>query len=151
MAAVVLIGACDEADVPSGVIGARLPIDLELVVGGLDAPVFVTAAPGDDGRLFVVEQGGLIRVVRDGALLDEPFLDLTSLVTARGEQGLLGLTFHPLYTSNRWLFVHYTDVNGDSRVARYSVSSDPDRAVAGSGLDILHVAQPFGNHNGGMI
>jgi len=151
MVAALLLGACDEADVPPGLIGARLPIDLELVVDGLDAPVFVTAAPGDDDRLFVVEQGGLIRVVREGVLLDEPFLDLTSLVVAQGEQGLLGLAFHPFYASNRWFFVSYTDVNGDTRVERYSVSNDPDRADAESWLEILYVEQPFENHNGGMI
>lgn len=151
MAAVLLIGACDEADGPPGLSGARLPIDLELVADGLDAPVFVTAAPGDDRRLFVVEQGGLIRVVLDGMLLEEPFLDLTGLVGAEGEQGLLGVAFHPLFTSNRWFFVHYTDVNGDTRIERYSASTDPDRADPDSWLEILFVEQPFGNHNGGMI
>lgn len=151
IAAMLLFGACDEADVPPGIIGGRLAIDLELVVDGLDAPVFVAAAPGDDSRLFVVEQGGLIRVVRDEVLLDEPFLDLSSLVVAAGEQGLLGMAFHPLFTSNRWFFVSYTDANGDTRVERYSVSNDPDRADPDSWLEILFVQQPFGNHNGGML
>jgi hypothetical protein len=151
MVAVLVLGACDEADVPAGVIGAKLPIDLELVVDGLDAPVFVTAAPGDDERLFVVEQGGRIRVVREGVLLEQPFLDLSSLVTAGGEQGLLGLAFHPFYASNRWFFVNYTDTDGNTRVERYSVSNDPDRADAESWVGILYVEQPFENHNGGMI
>ncbi|MEX2467170.1 MAG: PQQ-dependent sugar dehydrogenase [Gemmatimonadota bacterium] len=148
---VVGLGACDEADVPSATIGARLPITLELVADGLDAPVFVTTAPGDDRRLFVVEQGGLVRVVRDGQLLSEPFLDLTTLVSFSGEQGLLGLAFHPLYGFNGWFFVNYTDTNGDTRIVRFSVSSDPDRADPDSGLEILFVSQPFSNHNGGML
>ncbi len=145
------LGGCSDVDAPFGTIGARLPIELELVAQGFDRPVFVTAAPGDDRRLFVVEQGGLVRVVRDGALLAEPFLDLTSLVLSGGEQGLLGLAFHPVYTFNGWLFVNYTDTNGDTRIVRFTASADPDRADPGSALEILWVDQPWPNHNGGML
>jgi glucose/arabinose dehydrogenase len=151
MIAALAWGGCTEVDAPFGTIGARLPIELEVVAQGLDRPVFVTAAPGDDRRLFVVEQGGIVRVVRDGELLAEPFLDLTSLVLSGGEQGLLGLAFHPVYTFNGWFFVNYTDANGDTRIVRFTASDDPDRADPGSALEILWVDQPWPNHNGGML
>lgn len=150
--ALLFLAACGTNDVPSGVITDRLPAELELVVDGLDTPVYVTAAPGDfEDRLFVVEQGGLVRVVQGGELLAEPFLDLTAEVTSEGEQGLLGLAFHPVYDFNGWFFVNYTDLNGDTRVVRYSVSSDPNVADESSAFDILLVEQPYENHNGGML
>ena len=149
--AALALGGCTEVDAPFGTIGAQLPIELELVAQGLDQPVFVTAAPGDDRRLFVVEQGGFVRVVRDGDLLAEPFLDLTGLVLSGGERGLLGLAFHPAYTFNGWFFVNYTDTAGDTRIVRFTASQDRDRADPGSGLEILSVDQPQPNHNGGML
>ncbi|MCC6652605.1 MAG: PQQ-dependent sugar dehydrogenase, partial [Candidatus Eisenbacteria bacterium] len=79
-------------------------IRAEVVVRGLRAPVFVTAPPGDP-RLFVVEQPGRIRVIRDGRLVERPFLDLTDRVGYGGERGLLGLAFHPLYARNGFFFV----------------------------------------------
>jgi glucose/arabinose dehydrogenase len=146
-----MLGACEEVDYPSAISGGRIGMALELVADGFIDPVFVTQAPGNPDRLFVVEQGGLIWVVRDGVVLTEPFLDLTGSVSAGGERGLLGLAFHPLYLFNGWFFVSYTDVNGDTRVVRYSVSFDPDRADSDSGLEILFIEQPYANHNGGML
>lgn len=123
---------------------------LEPVTGGLERPVSIANA-GDD-RLFFVEQGGLIRVWNGTALLPEPFLDLTSLVSTGGERGLLGLAFHPAYLQNGHFFVDYTDLSGDTVVARYSVSpTDPNRADPGSAHIILRVDQPFANHNGGQL
>lgn len=145
------VGACEEVDVPDATSGGRFPVKLERVADGLEQPVFVTAAPGDARRLFVVEQTGRIRVIRDGQLLAEPFLDLSSQVSTGGERGLLGLAFHPGYVVNGWFFVHYTDSSGDSRVVRYVVSSDPDVADSGAALEILSVDQPYTNHNGGML
>ncbi len=125
---------------------------LRKIVSGLDEPVDLKHAGDGSGRLFVVEQSGRIRILRDGALLLEPFLDLRALITDRGnEQGLLGLAFHPDYAANGQFFVNYTDVNGDTMVARYSVSADPDRADPASAKVILQVAQPFANHNGGDL
>ncbi|MEX2472330.1 MAG: PQQ-dependent sugar dehydrogenase [Gemmatimonadota bacterium] len=150
--ALLVVAACGTNDVPSGVITDRLSAELELVVDGLDDPVFVTAAPGDfEDRLFVVEQGGLVRIVENGALLPEPFLDLTAEVTSGGERGLLGLAFHPNYGFNGWFFVNYTDLNGDTRIVRYAVSSDPNVADESSAFEILAVDQPQSNHNGGML
>src|SRR5690606_32363730 len=131
--------------------GGRFPVKLERVADGLQQPVFVTAAPGDARRLFVVEQTGRVRVIRDGQLLSEPFLDLSASVSTGGERGLLGLAFHPGYVVNGWFFVHFTDTSGDSRVVRYGVSSNPDVADSGSALEILTVDQPHTNHNGGML
>ncbi|MDZ7780536.1 MAG: PQQ-dependent sugar dehydrogenase [Gemmatimonadota bacterium] len=152
LALVLTLGACGEDDVPSGIIGDRLPIGLELVADGFESPVFVTAAPGYPERLFVVEQGGLIRVIRNGEVLPEPFLDLTSRVSTGGERGLLGMAFHPAYPGNGWVFVNYTDVDGNTRIVRYTVSGDtPDVADPESRTEVLFVDQPFSNHNGGML
>ena len=118
---------------------------------GLSEPVSLTAPPGDLDRLFVVEQGGLIRIVRDGSIQEPPFLDVHDLVSEGGEQGLLGLAFHPTYASHGWFYVNYTDTLGHTQIVRYSVSADPDVADAGSAVPILTVEQPYGNHNGGTI
>ena len=119
------------------------------VVGGLQSPVQVTAAPGVRGTLYVVEQGGLVRVVRSGKLQAQPFLDVRSKVRAGGEQGLLGLAFAPDYATSRQFVVNYTDVNGHTRVVRYR--SDGQRALPGSARQLLFVKQPYANHNGGMV
>ena len=126
-------------------------VGAELVVGGLSSPLFLTAPAGDD-RLFVVERRGRIVIVEDGAALSPPFLDIGSAVTAGGEQGLLGLAFHPDYASNGRFYVNYTDDSGgDTQVVRYTVSADPNVADAGSAQPILSVGQPYTNHNGGML
>lgn len=131
-------------------------IAVQRVASGLAWPVYVTAPPGDTERLFIVQQGGLIRIHKLGILLPEPFLDLSALVTAGlsqySEQGLLGLAFHPDYALNGFFFVNYTDLSGDTVVARYRVQSGhPDRADAASGATVLTVAQPYANHNGGTL
>lgn len=116
---------------------------------GLQAPLYVTAAPGAPGVLYVVEQGGLVRVVRSGVIRSQPFLDVRGLVRAGGEQGLLGLAFAPDYATSRQFVVDYTDRNGDTRVVRYR--SDGTRALPASAKQLLFVKQPYGNHNGGMV
>ena len=126
-------------------------IHLETVVTGLELPLFLTA-PTNDQRLFVVEKTGRIRIVKDGALLPTPFLDLSGSVSDGGEQGLLSMAFHPNYASNGFFYVDYTDRSGDTHVARYSVSTaDPDVANPASAKPILFVDQPFDNHNGGLL
>ncbi len=92
---------------------------------------------------------GCIRVVRDGKILPQPFLDLRSKVRAGGEQGLLGLAFAPDYAKSRQFVVNYTDVNGDTRVVRYR--SDGTKALPRTARQLLFVKQPYGNHNGGMV
>jgi glucose/arabinose dehydrogenase len=112
--------------------------------------LYLTSPPGDP-RLFIVEKTGAIRIIKDGATLPDPFLDLSAQVSGGGEQGLLGLAFDPDYAANGRLFVHYTDPAGDTRVSRFLVSADADRADAVSELVLLSADQPFGNHNGGEL
>ena len=142
--------ACSEARTGPNLPSPGVP-GLEVVVTGLSFPLFLTTPPGDSNRLFVVERGGRIRIVKNGTLLAAAFLDLSSRITSGGEQGLLGLAFHPQYAQNGVLVVNYTNPNGDTRVSRFTVSSDPDRADGGSEQVILGVGQPFTNHNAGMV
>lgn len=137
--------------------GAQAPSDgtvrvaLQLVASGLNFPLYLTAPPGDP-RLFIVEKGGTIRIVKDGALLSTPFLDITPEVSTGGEQGLLGMAFDPSYTSSGRFIVHYTDVNGNTTVSAFHVSAaSPDQADPASEAMLLTVPQPFDNHNGGQI
>jgi glucose/arabinose dehydrogenase len=129
---------------------ATVTLGVREVVTGLESPLFATAPTGD-ARLFVVEQPGRIRIVSGGRLLPTPYLDISSRVTAGGERGLLGLAFHPRYAQNGYFYVDYTDRNGDTRVERYHVSANPDVADPASAALVLTVAQPYANHNGGMV
>ncbi len=126
-------------------------IVLTQVVEGLDQPTGLTSPPGDS-RLFVTEQSGRIRIIEDEVLLESPFLDLSALTEAQGEQGLLGLAFHPDYASNGRFFVSYTDVPiGDVRIVEYQVGADPRVANPSSASEILFIRQPGGVHNGGHL
>jgi glucose/arabinose dehydrogenase len=125
-------------------------IRLEPVASGLSSPLYLTA-PTADPRLFIVEQPGRIRIVRNGELLSTPFLDITDRVSNGGERGLLSVAFHPNYAANGFLYVDYTDPRGDTRIERYTVSSDPDRADPASGKLLLTIKQPYANHNGGLV
>jgi len=120
-----------------------------VVVRGLDSPVGLAAPRSERGRLYVVEQGGTIRVVVNGKRRAAPFLDIRDRVQSGGEQGLLGLAFHPNYAKNRRFYVNYTDRGGDTNVVEYR--SNGTRALAGSARRLLHVAQPYSNHNGGGL
>ena len=128
-------------------------LTLTHVADGLVSPVFVTGAGTGDGRLYVVEQGGRIRVVEpDGSLRAEPFVDLSDRISSGGERGLLGLAFHPRYASNGRLFVDYTDRDGNTVVSELRRSADdPLRADPASERVVLRVDQPYPNHNGGMV
>ena len=107
--------------------------------------------PANDSRLFVVQQGGLIRIVNtNGTVNATPFLNLSTLTTASGERGLLGLAFHPNYATNGWFFVNYTNLSGHTVIARYSVSSDPNVADS-TALILMTINQPASNHNGGSL
>ena len=129
----------------------QITID-QVVASGLILPVQATHAGDGSGRLFIVEQTGKIRILKNGVLLGTPFLDLTSLVSCCGERGLLGLAFHPSYESNGFFYVNYTRAgDGATVIARYSVSANPDVANAASASQLLLIAQPFSNHNGGQL
>lgn len=127
-------------------------IGFQPVVTGLNQPVFVTHAGDGSGRLFIVEKGGRIQVLQNGALLSTPFLDLSASINTVGEQGLLALAFHPDYANNGAFFVAYNDLAGQVTLARYSRSvSDPNLADPTSGQVLLAVAKNFSNHNGGTL
>ena len=132
---------------------SHVALTLDTVVTGLDAPVGVTGAGDGSGRLFVIEQAGRIRIVQDGRLLARPFLDIHDKVSCCDERGLLGLAFEPSFGGdNAKFFVDYTDTNGNTAVASVAVSgSDPNVADPASLRVILHVDQPFANHNGGGL
>ena len=127
------------------------------VASGLTRPLFATSAPGDPGRLFVVEQPGVVRILdlmaEPPSLLAAPFLDIQDRVNDTDfEQGLLGLAFHPKFAKNGHFFVSYTDANGDSKVARFHVPpATPDDADETSELLILEIAEPDVNHNVGWL
>jgi glucose/arabinose dehydrogenase len=159
--------------------GAPQALQLTPLGAGLQRPLYLTAAPGDDSRLFVLEQPGLIRIVQDGQLLPEPFLDLTeAVIQYASEDGLVGLVFHPDYVNNGRFFVHYIteqvgvapaapDAGGDagpaasdagafipagsSVISEFRVSEDLGQAIPDSERRLLVVEQPFTNHNGGML
>ncbi|MCA1734365.1 MAG: PQQ-dependent sugar dehydrogenase, partial [Acidobacteria bacterium] len=134
-------------------LAAAPEISLVPIVAGLDTPVAITHAGDLSGRLFVTLQAGRIAIVEGGAVRPEPFLDIRSIVLAGGERGLLSIAFHPAYRSNGRFFVNYTAAgSGDTVIAEYRVSSaDPNRADPTSRREILRIAQPFTNHNGGQI
>ena len=128
------------------------PLTTTRVVGGLDDPVDLQAAPGDRSRVFVVEQDGRIRVLRGTTLVGAPFLDIVSRVGSGGERGLLGLAFHPRYSENGRFYVNYTDRQGDTHVSEFRASPPAsDTADPGSERELLFVRQPFSNHNGGGL
>jgi glucose/arabinose dehydrogenase len=129
--------------------GRSSALRLETVVTGLDTPLFVTEPAGEFGHLYVVQQGGLIRVVENGKIRAAPFLDLTQKTKKDGERGLLGLAFAPDYATSRLFVVDYTDNDGNTRVVRYK--SDGERGIPSSARQLLFVRQPYPNHNGGMV
>src|SRR3954467_11885006 len=121
-----------------------------VTVGAFDQPLYVTAPPGDRRRVFVVEKGGTIRIVRGGRRLATPFLDLRGKVSNGAEQGLLSMAFAPDYASSGRFYVDYTDTSGNSHVVEYRRATAA-RANAGSARQILFQQQPEANHNGGQL
>ena len=151
-------GAQAEMSAPdfTGRFSGRAPsgttIQLQQVVSGLNLPVTVENAGDGSGRIFIVQQTGQIRILSGGTLLPTPFLNISALVSCCGEQGLLGLAFHPDYANNGFFYVNYTNVAGDTVVARYEVSAtDPNVADPNSAQTVLTQDQPFSNHNGGQL
>ena len=132
-----------------------IPVQRELVVSGLTRPLFVTHAPNDYNRIFIVEQPGRIRVYNFHTQQLSTFLDITTSVRDNAnEQGLLGLAFHPDYENNGHFFVCYTAPVGvgDTRIARFSVDpNNSNAALPASQVVLLQFSQPFNNHNGGWI
>lgn len=124
---------------------------LKTIATGLDFPLYLISAPHDNSRLFVVEKGGVIRIIKNGTLLKSPFLDIRNLVSRGSEQGLLGFAFDPDYVKNGRFYVSYTDTAGNSSIVRYLVSGNPDIARPAADRFLLKIDQPYANHNGGEI
>jgi glucose/arabinose dehydrogenase len=129
----------------------NVDVGISLVKSGFVDPVLVTNAGDGSGRLFVVEQAGRIRIIDGGTVLATPFLDLRGSITSGGERGLLGLAFHPNFATHPYVYVNFTDRNGNTAINRYRVSSDPNVLDRASGGRILTIGQPYANHNGGNI
>jgi glucose/arabinose dehydrogenase len=129
---------------------AAAQVTTKRLTTGVSRPLWA-GAPRGDARIFIGVKGGRIRILKNGALLTTPFLDIGTQVSSSSEQGLLGVAFHPDYASNGYFYVNYTDNGGDTVVSRFSVSADPDLADPGSESVILTQAQPFDNHNGGDL
>lgn len=123
------------------------------VASGLEQPVDIQNAGDGSGRLFIVEKRGRILILGNGQLMPVPFLDILGKVNSQDtERGLLGLAFHPDYARTAWIFVNYIDLNGNTVIARFSVSADdPNRVDPASEVDLLQVEQPYANHNGGGL
>lgn len=145
------------AEVTAVIGGSQIDMDVDLVVSGMSSPVQVTHA--GDQRLFVVLQGGVIRVIDNGQLLAQPFLDISSWVSGGFEQGLLGLAFDPDFAQNGFFYICYTGLtpagsglSRDSRLVAFQVSSqNPNVADMESATLLMSVGQPENNHNGGQI
>jgi glucose/arabinose dehydrogenase len=156
LAVVALPGCSHNPTSNGGPDTGTVAVGLERVATGLGPLTYLTAAPGDTSRLFLVEQSGRIRIVENGVLLATPFLDIHALVSTGGEQGLLGMAFYPDYATSGRFIVSYTSPagsqpGGTSILARYTVSADPDVANTSPDRVLLTVDQPYSNHNGGMI
>ena len=146
LAAVALVGVVPQCS------AAAPELRVVRVASGLDGALLVTAPPADVGRLFVVQQGGQVRIIERGRLLGAPFLDVSDRISTAGfEQGLLGLAFHPRYASNGRFFVNYTDAAGDTQVVEYRVSGRRNRANPRPVRTVISIDQPFANHNGGHL
>jgi hypothetical protein len=120
-------------------------------ITGFSQPVHITNAGDGSGRLFVVEQGGTIRIVKSGVLQGTAFLDIHTRISCCGERGLLSVAFPPSYTSKGYFYVYYTNTAGDLVIARYFVTATPDVADANSEVILLTIGHPINsNHNGGQ-
>ncbi len=131
-AALLLGSACNalQSNSSSKPTGTGWPeISLSLKVSGLDRPTHIANAGDGSNRLFVVEQQGRIVIVKDNSLLTKPFLDIVGRVSCCGERGLLSVAFPPGYAAKRYFYVNYTNIAGNTVVARYHVSSNPDIAA----------------------
>ena len=125
--------------------------ELKTIASGLEMPVQLTHAGDRSRRLFVVEQKGRIRIIKDSVVNGAPFLDISQRISCCGEQGLLGLAFPPGYAAKQHFYVSYTNVDGHTIISRYLTTADPDRADRDSEEVLLTIEQPYADHNGGRI
>lgn len=149
---IILLGiavACSSSSSDKNTSSPVIALTLEAL--GFTSPVHITNAGDRSGRIFVVERAGVIKIMKDGVVSVTPFLDISARVGTAGEGGLLSLAFPPGYAMKNYFYVYYTDLQGNTVVARYHLSNDPDIADPNSKEFILTAAQPFANHNGGQI
>jgi glucose/arabinose dehydrogenase len=149
LAAALVLAACGSGENGGAVETAQGAVRLERI-GSFDAPVYVTSPPKDTRRLFVVEKGGKVIVVNNGKPLRTPFLDVSDKVTTGSEQGLLSIAFAPDYAASGLFYVFYTDNDGDEAVVEYKRKTE-DVADPGSARQLMKVADPEPNHNGGLL
>lgn len=128
----------------------------KLIVGGMRRPVDLVHAGDGSGRLFVLEQAGVIQIIKDQQILPQSFLDIRDRVGSSGnEQGLLGIAFHPKFSENGYFFLDYTDYSGNTVISRFTAppgdTSDHPVADPSSEVVLLRVDQPYANHNGGQL
>ncbi len=128
-----------------------ISLGFELVTEGLNNPVAVTHAGDDSGRLFVTEQQGTVAIVIDGRRQPKPFMDIRAKVSCCGETGLLSLAFHPRYKETGYVYVNYTNLDGDTVISRYRVSDERDQADPESAFPLLTIKQTAQIHNGGQL
>jgi glucose/arabinose dehydrogenase len=135
---------------PFTVAGSVSGVSLQPIANNL-GPLTSVANAGD-GRLFLTVRTGRIIIVENGSVRPQPFLDIQDMTTTDGEHGLLSVAFHPRYADNGFFFVDYTNLQGNTVIARYQVSAaDPDQAVPASARILLTIAQPYPNHKGGLL
>ncbi|MCB1054674.1 MAG: PQQ-dependent sugar dehydrogenase, partial [Acidobacteria bacterium] len=133
----------------SPAVAAPPPVALEVVATGLDFPVAVTHAADD--RVFVTLKGGQVLILEGGVVLPEPFLDLGDQVSTKPADGLLSIVFHPHYAANGFFFVQYVEPSGDTVIARYHVSEDPNLSDPDSAAVLLRFSKPIPSHHGGFL
>ena len=161
IALVLLLAACGggggggRGSTPPPGPGLGLTLALERINVSLSFPLFAAAPAGDTGRLFIVEKNGVIKILdlATQQLRPTPFLNLTGQIATGGEQGLLGLAFHPSFALNGFFYVNLINLNGDTEIRRYTVSPNPDVADPMSALLIISIDQPAGltNHKAGWL
>jgi len=136
------------------ILAMRLPgqeVRLLPIASGIGAPTDIQNAGDGSGRLFFVQQNGIVRLFRNGVLAIPPFLDISTKTRANGEQGLLGLAFSPKFAQSGRFYVDYTDLLGNTVIAQYRISANPDVADVTSATVLMTITQPFPNHNGGQL
>ncbi|WP_084640373.1 PQQ-dependent sugar dehydrogenase [Meiothermus rufus] len=143
-----LVGCQENTPPPRGEPQVRL---VSVVSSGLTQPLYLTHAGDGSGDLYVVEKAGRIRLIEGGTLRPQAFLDISSKTSKGGEQGLLGLAFHPSYRNNGYFYVNYTNSEGDTVIARYSANRSTKLADPNSEQVVLTIDQPYDNHNAGWL
>ena len=129
----------------------NITISLRTIASGFSSPLLVTNAGDGSNRLFVIEQGGRIKIIKNGSVLATPFLDIHKGISSGGERGLLGLAFHPNFKSNHKLYVNFTNSSGDTAINEYRVTANANRVSTTTARRILTIDQPYANHNGGNL